>query len=320
MARAAVLAAAVALFGVHAHAFITMSTARPSAGAARARGRLAVAPDALDASALKARLFEQTAEFARVQEEFWEASAATEAEAAKAAAAAAQGAARRRFWRRRPKRAANEKVGALLEAESFGALEAGLSADLAARRDAIVATIAALAGVNPTAAPTAGWLGRGGVAPAACALNGTWKLEWTNAADATFRKGRRGSARTSQEIDAAAGTFTNVVDFDGAESKVRGFRVVVAGAALSDTEVQLAFKRVVLLRRSRLPRLFGRVVIPLPSPRLLRALGRVLSRGKADQSSRGAGFELLFLDADTRMHRTFDGLYFVQRRLGDGEH
>ena len=152
------------------------------------------------------------------------------------------------------------------------------------------------------------------------ALAGTWKLEWTNAADATFRKGRRGSARTSQEIDAAAGTFTNVVDFDSEDSKVRGFRVVVAGAALSDTEVQLAFKRVVLLRRSRLPRLFGRVVIPLPSPRLLRALGRVLSRGKADQSSRGAGFELLFLDADTRMHRTFDGLYFVQRRLGDGEH
>ena len=53
---------------------------------ARERGSLAVAPDALDASALKSRLFEQTAEFARVQEEFWEASAATQAEAAKAAA------------------------------------------------------------------------------------------------------------------------------------------------------------------------------------------------------------------------------------------
>ena len=93
------------------------------------------------------------------------------------------------------------------------------------------------------------------------------------------------------------------------------FRVVVEGDALSDTDVQLRFRRIVLLRRSRFPRLFGRIVIPLPSPRLLRTLGRVLSRGKADQSSRGAGFEMLYVDADTRMHRTFDGLYFVQRRL-----
>ena len=149
-----------------------MSTARPSAGAARARGRLAVAPDVLDASALKSRLFEQTAEFARVQEEFWEASAATEAEAAKVAAAEAQGAARRRFWRRRPKRAANEKVGALLEAESFGAIER--ASRPSSRRGATRSSRRSvrLRARTRTAAPTAGWLGRGGVAPADCALDG----------------------------------------------------------------------------------------------------------------------------------------------------
>ena len=161
--------AALVLLGAHAHAFITMSTARPSAGAARAR--FAATPGAIDVSALKSQLFEQTSEFSRVQEEFWEASAATAAEAASAAAAEASPPPR--FWRRRPTRkAANEKVGSLLEAESFGAIEAGLSAELATRRDAIVETIRALARANPTAAPTAGGLGRGGVAPADCALDG----------------------------------------------------------------------------------------------------------------------------------------------------
>ena len=87
------------------------------------------------------------------------------------------------------------------------------------------------------------------------------------------------------------------------------------GRKLSGTEVQLLFRRVRLLRRSRFPRFFGTITIPLPPPWLLRALGRVLSRGKADKSDRGAGFEIIYLDDDTRMHRTFDGLYFVQQRL-----
>ena len=79
--------------------------------------------------------------------------------------------------------------------------------------------------------------------------------------------------------------------------------------------MSLAFRRVVLLRRSRVPRLLGRVVIPLPSPRLLRGLTRLLSRGKGNASRRGAGFTLLYIDSTLRMHRTFDGLYFVQQRL-----
>ena len=32
----------------------------------------------------------------------------------------------------------------------------------------------------------------------------------------------------------------------------------------------------------------------------------------------GAGFTLLYLDDDLRMHRTFDGQYFVQQRTSSG--
>eukprot|EP00984_Skeletonema_dohrnii_P031027 scaffold23036_cov82-Skeletonema_dohrnii-CCMP3373.AAC.1 len=61
----------------------------------------------------------------------------------------------------------------------------------------------------------------------------------------------RGLATTSQIIDAKKGTFTNVVDFE--KGKLRGFRVVVNGKPLSNTDIQLAFKSVKLLRKSRLP-------------------------------------------------------------------
>jgi len=68
-----------------------------------------------------------------------------------------------------------------------------------------------------------------------------------------------------------------------------------------------------LLRRSRL---FKTIVVPLPPSWLLRAISRWASRGKGQLSQRGAGFKLLYLDDDMRMHLTFDGQYFVQRRLG----
>ena len=59
--------------------------------------------------------------------------------------------------------------------------------------------------------------------------------------------------------------------------------MVVKGKRLSDTEVQLYFRRVKLLRRSRLLRT---LTIPLPPSWLLRALARFASRGKAQLSSR----------------------------------
>jgi len=206
----------------------------------------------------------------------------------------------------------------LLEAESFASQKVLLSEELEALRNATAAAIERLAALSPTPEPLRGWRGFGGAAPKDCALNGTWKLLFTDAADATFRRGKRGNATTFQEIDADTGWFINCVDFDSPSSKLRGFRVFVEGAALNEKEVQLSFRKVRLLRRSRFPKLFGEVTIPLPNPSLLRKLGRWLARamgGKPNQSDRGAGFKLLYVDGDLRVHQTFDGLFFVQRRL-----
>ena len=209
-----------------------------------------------------------------------------------------------------------KKLGKQLSAESFVAMESSYDAALRERRDAVVAAVDALAPLNPTAAPLDGWRGRNG--RDACALDGRWALRFTNAADATFKRDdARGAATTSQTIDSAAGLFVNCVDFDG-DGKLRGFRVEVEGEALNDSEVQLVFKRVRLLRRSRFPRLFGTITIPLPNPRRLRKFSRGLIGKKVDASDRGAGFALLYVDDDVRMHRTFDGLLFVQQRLADG--
>jgi len=207
-----------------------------------------------------------------------------------------------------------EKVGELLEAESFVAVETKLNEDLASARTRIIDAVEKLAKLNPTAEPFNGWRNYGDCPPDECKLGGIWKLLWSNAADATFRSGKNGNATVFQVIDPAVGTFTNAVNFDG-DGKLKGFRVVIDGEVLNPEEVQLLFRKVRLLRRSRFPRLFGRVTIPLPNPKLLRWLGRRASRGKAELSNRGAGFKMLYLDDNFRMHQTFDGLYYVQQRL-----
>lgn len=206
----------------------------------------------------------------------------------------------------------------LLEAESFASQRIQLDGELADLRNQTVQAIHKLSELNPTAKPNLGWRGYGGLAPSKCQLNGTWKLLFTDAADATFRRGRRGNATTFQEIDATEGWFVNCVDFSNDKSKLKGFRVFVEGDALSDDEMQLSFRKVRLLRRSRFPKLFGEITIPLPNPGLLRSTGRFFAKakgGKVNPSDRGAGFKLLYLDEDLRAHETFDGLYFVQKRI-----
>eukprot|EP00913_Durusdinium_trenchii_P005533 g5155.t1 len=221
-------------------------------------------------------------------------------------------------------------AASLLEAESFAAQRVQLSDELQELRAKCVEVIEELAEKNPTAQPTIGWRGYAGEPPKNSPLNGTWELLFTDAADATFKKGKRGSAKTFQEIDAELGWFINCVDFSNEKSKLRGFRVFVEGKALSDDEIELIFRtwalmiwitvflkdcKVRLLRRSRF---LPEITIPLPGPGLLRAIGRLFARskgGKVNESNRGAGFKLLYVDDDLRMHKTFDGLYFVQRRL-----
>ena len=179
----------------------------------------------------------------------------------------------------------------------------------------IIALAEDLARLNPTKVPVFGWKGYDGGDPFKdCKLNGTWKLRFTTAADATFPESpTRGKARTSQEIDAKAGTLTNVVDFE--RGKLKGFRVVVAGKATADNEIDLRFRRVVVLRHSRFPRLFGRLVIPIPA-RLLRFINRIFAGKENSQTNRrGPFFQIQYIDDDFRMHKTGEGNWFIQSRL-----
>ena len=314
-----VLAAAVALLGVHAHAFITMSTARPSALSARARGsprrrsRHASTPSA----PIKSQLFEQTS------------SRSCRRSSGRRAPRRRPRPRARRPRRRRARRGAEASAAAAEEGRERGvgslleAARAQLSPSRRARlhrrpsrraRDAIVATIAALAGASarrPSASPAG--MSRSALArrPSSRARsNGTWK---THRGERRGRDLPQGAARqraTSQEIDAAAGTFTNVVDFD---APVRGFRVVVAGAALSDTEVQLAFHRRAAARGARGCRCSGASSGARWPRRGAARAGACSAAARRTNASRGDAFELLFLVADAAAaHLRWAG--FVQRR------
>ena len=209
-----------------------------------------------------------------------------------------------------PQQATGERLKSPLKAEGFGNVEVSAESErLAAAKAETIRLIEALATRNPTSAPFDGWQTTKG-----CALEGTWRLLFTTGADATFRPSNTsGTPKTFQRIDTRKGLFVNCVDFAKPQGKLEGFRVVVAGKPLSQTEVSLSFKRVKLLRRSRV-RLLRTLVIPLPPGWLLRGIARWASRGKAQLSKRGAGFEMLYLDDELRMHKTFDGQYFVQQR------
>jgi hypothetical protein len=155
-------------------------------------------------------------------------------------------------------------------------------------------------------------MGYGGGSPEDCVLDGSWKLRFTSGADATFAESpKRGKATTSQDVNATEGTFTNIIEFE--KGKVKGFRVVVEGTARSDTEMDLTFKRVDIQRDSRFPFLFGRITVRLPSFKYLSAFARFASRGKA--RSAGPGFQVRYVDPDLRMHKTRDGIWFIQTRI-----
>ena len=198
----------------------------------------------------------------------------------------------------------NIRMLGILSTDSF----ATLRLEVGEAGNKTIAIAEQLAKLNPTPNPTYGWMGYGGGSPSDCKLQGRWKLKFTTAADATFPENpKRGKAVTSQEIDATAGTFTNVVDFE--KGKTLGFRVVVAGKAVSDTEIELTFQRVVIFRNGRF---FKKIIFPIPT-RLFRLINRISSRGKA--SKRGPYFEILYLDDNLRMHKTGEGNWFIQSRL-----
>lgn len=186
--------------------------------------------------------------------------------------------------------------------------------DLGEKGDEVIALAERLSALNTNDNPMLGWKGYDGGSPDECPLDGNWKLRFTSGADATFpESNKRGKATTSQIVDATEGTLTNTVDFE--KGKVKGFRVVVEGTAVSGTEMNLNFKKVIIQRDTRFPRLLGRISIRLPSSRLLSAYARFASRGKSQQNGpSGPGFEIQYMDNDLRMHKTRDGIWFIQSK------
>jgi PAP_fibrillin len=162
--------------------------------------------------------------------------------------------------------------------------------------------------------PMYGWMGFGGGSPEDCVLDGKWKLRFTSGGDATFPESQtRGKATISQVVNATEGTLTNVIDFE--KGKVKGFCVVVEGRARSGSEMDLTFKKVIVQRESRFPRLLGRITFLVPSFKYLSAFARFASKGKVQ--STGPGFQLRYVDQDLRMHKTRDGIWFIQTRINE---
>lgn len=199
---------------------------------------------------------------------------------------------------------------------AFGAQSfASIQIDLGEKGEEVIALAERLSELTMIAQPTNGWMGYNDGSPEDCALDGKWKLRFTSGADATFpESSKRGKAITSQIVNATEGTLTNAVDFE--KGKIKGFRVIVEGTAVSDTDMNLNFKKVVIQRDSRFPRLFGRISILLPSFRFLSAFARFASKGKsAPPRPSGPGFTIKYMDNDLRMHKTRDGIWFIQTRI-----
>ena len=215
----------------------------------------------------------------------------------------------RKISRRKPKKNEDKTLTqsqGILTSDSFKQM----TLDVGEKGEKVIELAKQLSLLNPTPNPTLGFKEYGGVSAKESKLEGQWKLRFTTAADASFAESSsRGVATTSQMIDAEKGTFTNVVDFE--KGKLHGFRVVVDGTPLSNTDIQLSFKKVKLLRSSRIPRLFGTVTIRLPS-RLIRWLA---TRNKSDDEKKAPYLSIKYLDDDLRIHTTDSNNWFVQSRI-----
>lgn len=95
------------------------------------------------------------------------------------------------------------------------------------------------------------------------------------------------------------------MDFE--RGKLKGFRVVVDGTPLNDTDVGLSFRGVRLLRKSRFPRLFGEIYLRIPSG-LIRRLSR-------SSKSKEPYLRLKYIDDSMRIHVSNTGNFFVHTRV-----
>jgi len=145
-----------------------------------------------------------------------------------------------------------------------------------------------------------------------CPLDGTWKLRFTTASDATFKPGKRGPATTLQIVNATTGMITNIIDFNENKGKVKGFQVIIEAIPLPipnpSNRIDLIFKGINIQRKSRLLPKISLSLAPL------RFIGKVVSKLRKKQRETPY-MEVLYVDDDCRIHKTGDGNYFVQTRL-----
>jgi hypothetical protein len=175
--------------------------------------------------------------------------------------------------------------------------------------DEIEEIASSLSAINPTENPLLGWKGYGGVPSYDAPLDGFWKLRFTTAADATFRPGKRGPAFTYQIANATAGFLLNCVEFRENPGTLENFRVEVEGVPVSDSRLNLIFRRVVVERKSRLSRL----TFPFPDFRAFARLNPFRRRVTTPVS-----LEVVYIDEDIRIHKTRENNYFIHSRAYQG--
>ena len=148
--------------------------------------------------------------------------------------------------------------------------------------------------------------------PSLSPLDGTWKLRFTTASDATFKPGKRGPATTLQIVNATTGIISNVIDFNENKGKLKGFQVIIEAIPIAPpnptNRINLIFKRINVDRKSRF---LPKIAITLAPLRLLGSVITKFRRNKREPPY----LEVMYLDEDCRIHKTGDGNYFVQTRL-----
>ncbi|KAJ1393746.1 hypothetical protein B484DRAFT_459278 [Ochromonadaceae sp. CCMP2298] len=134
-------------------------------------------------------------------------------------------------------------------------------------RSRTISLIEQIAQYNPTENVTEDWMRKLSMQqPSASKLEGSWKLRFTTAPDATFKPDKKGPALTSQYVNASTGILTNIIEYKENPGSLRALLVEVAGEAQSPTRVGLTFQKVVVVRNATGPAsLFNKVEFPLPN-------------------------------------------------------
>jgi len=192
-----------------------------------------------------------------------------------------------------------------------------ISTDLGKAADSVIECANELGPFSPNVPPLEHF---GTPRGAECLLHGTWKLQFTTAADATFsRNTSRGDAEVSNIVDAVRGVVTNCIDFQaspgGDVPACEQLRVQLSASAESGSRVALVFRLV----KARLTRFFGfslgrrrlTLTLPVPGPLITRIISFFTRRPPPKPY-----FDIIFLDHELRVHRTGEGNLFVQRKAG----